>query len=39
MSEAEMGELFKVMAWHKGLDFSDDDTLQGFTRGDRLASL
>lgn len=39
MSEAEMGELFKVMAWAKGVDFAEDDVLQGFVRGDRLDSL
>ena len=39
LSEAEMGELFKVMAWTKGLDFSEDETLQGFCRGDRLERL
>lgn len=39
MSEAEMGELFKVMAWAKGVDFAEDDVLQGFVRGDRLDTL
>ncbi|AXF84797.1 hypothetical protein DTO96_100507 [Ephemeroptericola cinctiostellae] len=39
MSEAEMGELFKVMAWAKGVDFAEDDVLQGFVRGDRLGTL
>ncbi|MGL4766829.1 MAG: class I SAM-dependent methyltransferase [Formosimonas sp.] len=39
LSEAEMGELFKVMAWQKGLDFDAHDTLIGFERGDRLFSL
>ena len=39
LSEAEMGELFKVMAWSKGLDFAEDETLQGFIRGDRLHRL
>ncbi|WP_162845185.1 class I SAM-dependent methyltransferase [Hydromonas duriensis] len=39
ISEAEMGELFKAMAWAKGLAFEEDDTLQGFTRGNRLLSL
>ena len=39
LSEAEMGELFKVMAWSKGLDFSADETLRGFIRGDRLHRL
>ncbi len=39
LSEAEMGELFKVMAWSKGLDFAVDETLQGFIRGDRLHRL
>ena len=39
LSEAEMGELFKVMAWSKGLDFAEDETLQGFVRGDRLHRL
>lgn len=39
LSEAEMGELFKVMAWSKGLPFAEDETLQGFYRGDRLARL
>ena len=39
LSEAEMGELFKVMAWSKGLDFAENETLQGFYRGDRLARL
>lgn len=39
LSEAEMGELFKVMAWSKGLNFAEDETLQGFVRGDRLHRL
>ena len=39
ISEAEMGELFKVMAWEKGLNMNDDDVLIGFERGDRLHSL
>lgn len=39
ISEAEMGELFKVMAWSRGLSFDHNDTLQGFTRGDRLHTL
>lgn len=39
ISEAEMGELFKVMAWTRGLSFDDGDTLQGFTRGDKLHTL
>ncbi len=39
LSEAEMGELFKVMAWSKGLDFAEDETLQGFIRSDRLHRL
>ena len=39
MSEAEMGELFKVMAWAKGVDFAENDVLQGFVRGDRLDAL
>ncbi len=39
LSEAEMGELFKVMAWVKGMDFAEDETLQGFCRGDRLDRL
>ena len=39
ISEAEMGELFKVMAWEKGLNLNDDDVLIGFERGDRLHSL
>ena len=39
LSEAEMGELFKVMAWRRGLDFAEDETLQGFCRGDRLERL
>ena len=39
LSEAEMGELFKVMAWSRGLDFAEDETLQGFCRGDRLERL
>ncbi|MBS1175050.1 MAG: hypothetical protein H6R05_1181 [Burkholderiaceae bacterium] len=39
LSEAEMGELFKVMAWSKGLDFAEDETIQGFYRGDRLTRL
>lgn len=39
LSEAEMGELFKVMAWTKGLDFDTDETLQGFVRGDRSERL
>ena len=39
LSEAEMGELFKVMAWSKGMDFAEDETLQGFIRGDRLHRL
>ena len=39
LSEAEMGELFKVMAWSKGLDFEADETLQGFVRGDRSDTL
>lgn len=38
LSEAEMGELFKVMAWQKGLDMTDDGLI-GFERGDRLYSL
>jgi SAM-dependent MidA family methyltransferase len=39
LSEAEMGELFKVMAWQKGLDWDEDDALLGFERGDRIDSL
>lgn len=39
LSEAEMGELFKVMAWSRGLDFAADETLLGFCRGDRLDRL
>jgi SAM-dependent MidA family methyltransferase len=39
LSEAEMGELFKVMAWQKGLDWDVDDALLGFERGNRLDSL
>jgi SAM-dependent MidA family methyltransferase len=39
LSEAEMGELFKVMAWSKGLYFAEDETLQGFYRGDRFERL
>jgi SAM-dependent MidA family methyltransferase len=39
LSEAEMGELFKVMAWSKGLDLPEDETLQGFYRGNRFAWL
>lgn len=39
LSEAEMGELFKVMAWSKGIEFDEDETLQGFVRGDRLHRL
>lgn len=39
LSEAEMGELFKVMAWQKGLDWDQDDALLGFERGDRTDSL
>ena len=39
LSEAEMGELFKVMAWSKGMDFAEDETLQGFICGDRLHRL
>lgn len=39
MSEAEMGELFKVMAWAKNVEFDEDETLQGFVRGDRLHTL
>jgi SAM-dependent MidA family methyltransferase len=35
LSEAEMGELFKVMALSRGLD----QTLSGFSRGDRSAQL
>ena len=35
LSEAEMGELFKVMALSRGLD----QTLSGFGRGDRSAQL
>ena len=36
LSEAEMGELFKAMAWSKGIEFDEDETLQGFVRADRL---
>ncbi len=39
LSEAEMGELFKAMAWSKGIEFDEDETLQGFVRGDRLHRL
>lgn len=39
LSEAEMGELFKVMAWQKGLGWDEDDALLGFERGDRIDSL
>ena len=39
MSEAEMGELFKAMAWVKNMNFDEGDTLRGFTRGDRLIVL
>ena len=35
VSEAEMGELFKVIAYGRGIDF----TLAGFSRGDRGYSL
>jgi SAM-dependent MidA family methyltransferase len=35
LSEAEMGELFKVLAFGRGIE----DALIGFSRGDRLASL
>jgi len=35
LSEAEMGELFKVMALSRGLE----QTLSGFSRGDRTAQL
>jgi SAM-dependent MidA family methyltransferase len=35
LSEAEMGELFKVIAFSRGLD----DTLQAFARGDRSHTL
>jgi SAM-dependent MidA family methyltransferase len=35
VSEAEMGELFKVLAVGRGIDAS----LLGFTRGDRLHTL
>jgi len=35
LSEAEMGELFKVLAVGRGID----QPLRGFARGDRLASL
>ena len=38
ISEAEMGELFKVMAWQKGLSMDEHDVLIGFERGDRLHS-
>jgi SAM-dependent MidA family methyltransferase len=39
LSEAEMGELFKVMVWGKNLKIDDDDILIGFERGDRLDTL
>lgn len=39
LSEAEMGELFKVMAWQKGLGWDEDDALLGFERGDRIDRL
>jgi SAM-dependent MidA family methyltransferase len=39
LSEAEMGELFKVMAWQKGLDWDEDNALLCFERGDRIDSL
>ena len=39
LSEAEMGELFKVMAWGKNLTMDADDILIGFERGDRLDTL
>ncbi|GHA70039.1 SAM-dependent methyltransferase [Formosimonas limnophila] len=39
LSEAEMGELFKVMAWQKGLGWDENDALLGFERGDRIDSL
>jgi SAM-dependent MidA family methyltransferase len=35
MSEAEMGELFKVLAFGRGID----EPLLGFLSGDRLARL
>jgi SAM-dependent MidA family methyltransferase len=35
LSEAEMGELFKVIVFSRGLD----DTLQAFSSGDRSHTL
>ncbi|WP_439671177.1 SAM-dependent methyltransferase [Cupriavidus necator] len=37
LSEAEMGELFKVIALTRGLD--DSEPMDGFTRGDRCHTL
>lgn len=39
ISEAEMGELFKVMVWIKNMPMDEYETLIGFGRGDRLDSL